>query len=757
MSFKNSQMHSIKNCLQLFDVMINAMLGGPNDTTYYEVSESELELLKPFLGMLGLKQDPKLKHFGSIIYSLEGVSHRPALFLARSYAEVIADRWPLFLRLSMKDQLGLFLSARDWPKMDFVRYAKYITVWPMARFLNNPLPKRPKGFKGHPMCWVGKVKRFLKNRLIVKRVKNARFFWSVLQGVKRGADVISEEFVEETMVQHCAKLSTQVVPRKLSEFSEYYRRIAKGFRVRRPQLYEATTSASFETKRSEGGARQLLRRFYSGTLMIPQLIAMIEVGPGEVSSSMGLYPPTMAELLADCKDTHTSVMVHAVLEPLKCRLITKGSAFRYWYSRFLQKDMWEFLFKREQFSPIGHPLAEDDIYRLLEREQRLGLDSAGFQWVSGDYSGATDGLNIEHTKAAFESFLDATDRDYIQRGRNYLSLEAKDTLRSVLYEQKLNYPERLGIPSAQQKNGQLMGSTLSFPILCVVNLATYWMSLETLLERTVRLKDLPVLINGDDILFRASPALYELWKENSSSVGFELSLGKNYIHPRYLTMNSQLYDWNRSNLTKIEFFNVGLLTGQSKITGRMGAKCAPIWDIYDETMRGATDIDRAHRRFIHYHRESIDLMTQRGNLNLFIPREFGGLGFHNPGVENYTTAFQLRLGTVLRSHYLREKECLTSKLTASSRHGSLRLKDGRARVLIPIIGPLLETDSDDMKRFWFEPPLCSAWDTEVDLVWKTILSNRDILSQARKLQSHCVKKVIKSIPLRVGLRRMIGE
>jgi hypothetical protein len=75
-----------------------------------------------------------------------------------------------------------------------------------------------------------------------------------------------------------------------------------------------------------------------------------------------------------------------------------------------------------------------------------------------------------------------------------------------------------------------MGSILSFPILCVVNLLCYWRAVERYWGKQVSLRKLQVLINGDDILFRANARLYAIWQEEIKEVGFELSVGKNYIH-----------------------------------------------------------------------------------------------------------------------------------------------------------------------------------------------------------------------------------
>jgi hypothetical protein len=105
--------------------------------------------------------------------------------------------------------------------------------------------------------------------------------------------------------------------------------------------------------------------------------------------------------------------------------------------------------------------------------------------------------------------------------------------------------------------------------------------------------------------------------------------------------------------TKIEFFNIGLLTGQSKVTGReQGLRATPIWDNFNQMLEGANDKFRAFKRFIHYNLTTIRLASKNGDFNLFLPFERGGLGFtQDPNIPFKITSFQRRLATVLESEY----------------------------------------------------------------------------------------------------------
>jgi len=367
--------------------------------------------------------------------------------------------------------------------------------------------------------------------------------------------------------------------------------------------------------------------------------------------------------------------VEAILEPLKVRLITKGDAYGQWVGRFFQKGLWNYLQKYPQFRLTGRTIDLSELHGILLRERLLIpliLSKAGYssetserylfsrkgpdgediddsEWVSGDYSAATDGLNIQATKKVYEKPLEAQDYGH----------KLRQVLRSILYEQMIIYPvdpRSKEKPKARyegsvfQRNGQLMGSIVSFPILCIVNFLAYWDTFEEYFQVEVDPTALPVLVNGDDILFRCNKEFYRLWLRKIDSVMFKLSLGKNYVHRSILMINSCMFRYSSRNgvdfFTEIPFFNVGILTGQSKVTGRENVKSKPLDALWKETLRGSSDPQRALRRFIHYNIRDVVTSTNSGEYNLFIPRWRGGLGLE-PVDSFHITSFQRRLGTLI--------------------------------------------------------------------------------------------------------------
>jgi hypothetical protein len=256
-----------------------------------------------------------------------------------------------------------------------------------------------------------------------------------------------------------------------------------------------------------------------------------------------------------------------------------------------------------------------------------------------------------------------------------LSDDFKSIARIVLLEQELTYPKKYtvalekllkergvnyGVTSSiakfksltiKQLNGQLMGSILSFPILCIVNLLIYWLTLEQFTGLSFSAEQLPVRVNGDDILFRATPEMYAIWQSKLPIAGFKLSVGKNYIHPSIFTINSQCFTMKcrpyagpRTPLSGIDFqetlyMNVGLLIGSPDQTKDRTNTIKPINEIYNLVVGRSSFPERAHRRFLHYHKDTIAAITTEthvhgkraipGFYNLFLPLTLGGLGFTN--------------------------------------------------------------------------------------------------------------------------------
>jgi hypothetical protein len=383
-----------------------------------------------------------------------------------------------------------------------------------------------------------------------------------------------------------------------------------------------------------------------------------ELGVDKERDRDGLRPPDYETLLG-LATTHFTpdVMVAPILEPLKVRLVSKGCSTAYTAAMPVQKQMHTFLRRMPALRLIGEPLESSHLEWLVQHKTSVWIASdpdhvADFN--SGDYSAATDNLNIHLTKTIFEEALGK-----FTQPENPLTVSLKEICRHVLYEQQINYP-RDSVPRFRQGNGQLMGSPLSFPVLCLANLIGFWISLELYARerssrtgetlRKFKFEDVAALINGDDILSLTNDSLFSIWRKVMSDFGLELSPGKSVRHPYLFTINSQQWRFNRKgpdprsctgDFTYIPYFAVGLLvtggeTKEVKVQGAAGSdelitrQVQDLSSTWNDLRPTAFDQCRAFAMFLKLHKESLSLLSRRGQLNYFASRQGGGLGFDPP-------------------------------------------------------------------------------------------------------------------------------
>jgi hypothetical protein len=328
-------------------------------------------------------------------------------------------------------------------------------------------------------------------------------------------------------------------------------------------------------------------------------------------------------------------------------------------------------------------------------QERFPFD--GVPIVSGDYSAATDGVNMEATKVVFNNITKHLALTDVIHERLFTSLcGANMQYGQTLDSYKKKLPERLlkSIPlppDTVQTNGQLMGNILSFPILCIINLAgwvsahlshgpgpAFWSpdvdwprrrlyySLFHGVNRghfsPTELASFNVLINGDDILFKASTDLYARWREAIVPYGFTLSMGKNYISSSFFTVNSELYSaYTGSASTRVvnapnralrpwwgafypDFFRM-----------RQEIKWETGMDVLSSDLRQVLhhvqsdlrkSVDKIHwpltnRLWFDVIRHSTMLNPYKG-LNWFLPIEQGGMGFDSTGLDTGSVTYAQR-------------------------------------------------------------------------------------------------------------------
>jgi hypothetical protein len=340
-------------------------------------------------------------------------------------------------------------------------------------------------------------------------------------------------------------------------------------------------------------------------------------------------------------------------EPLKVRVITKGNELPYYEAQSLQKLLTS-LMKRGSiaacFPSLRGPLDISDINRKFK----------GYSYyLSGDYKGATDTLRKDVSEHCINAILSATCLPELAVGS-----PMGDLMRRCLTEHTIEYLDKKGnvVNSIKQQTGQLMGSFLSFPVLCIINLAINWYYLDPFQDH--KPWELPLYINGDDVL-AASNEPFPNWAETVGLVGFKKSLGKNYISDHMFCINSEFYlllvdEDARQQIVRVETVATECIFAQSwyKELDRRTNKRA-VGTIFDNSphhvgalCRHLLETSSSSRQVL-----AFNLFTRMNHKKLtelgrpwFVPVELGGLGL--PAIEENrglwlqdatTTAYILRL------------------------------------------------------------------------------------------------------------------
>jgi len=165
------------------------------------------------------------------------------------------------------------------------------------------------------------------------------------------------------------------------------------------------------------------------------------------------------------------------------------------------------------------------------------LSRAGFRkadgrvLVSGDYCSATDNLPIQVAEVILRKALANASR-VPQRIGEY----ALRNLRPDVWLERESFNAGLD-PEFRMTASQQMGSLLSFPLLCIQNYIAFRYAC---FRARVKSRGIPILINGDDILFQAEPEFAKTWMEVVGQVGLEVERSKTSITSEYGSLNSTL-------------------------------------------------------------------------------------------------------------------------------------------------------------------------------------------------------------------------
>jgi hypothetical protein len=486
---------------------------------------------------------------------------------------------PSHVRDELSKQIHHYLDS-SCDETVWLKRSKFALTYPLSKYLRNVPPPLPD-VMFEPS---GLLRNWMKPRLLCFNRKNTHLWYSWLQA-KRSTLPASDEIVSSTYDKHLATLTRrdlgddETISRILSEPT--FARLLLKLRKRISKLLDgsppfeerfASNSACFERTRNQGGQHSELyiksgsNNNYGLTELFSMRCDPLVYGRGirynvvsEVRIPIGKDDWETLSSHAEGIDLTKPIKctIQAVLEPMKVRVISKGEALPYYTCRPLQKALHSSMRDLSCFRLIGRPFFPTDLIDL--KKKALPSD----QWFSIDYSAATDGLSWKYSGAIFK---------YLISG---LPIRQQKLAVAVLGPHSLHYPikgsreiEFKGI----QQNGQLMGSILSFPILCLANLGVY---LDVTRSSHVGWSDKSrlshVLVNGDDMVYAADPSLWDKHIDVASKVGLEMSVGKAYIHREYVNINSTSVHYplyKEGTPWLIKYLNSGLFFGQHKVQGR---------------------------------------------------------------------------------------------------------------------------------------------------------------------------------------------
>jgi len=479
-----------------------------------------------------------------------------------------------------------------------------------------------------------------------------------------------------------------------------------------------STSATYYNARNEMGAlgdiitdRELMtyvqtndklinenHLFMDDSLGRSQEVMSIDAGP-LVQQFQSLY----GALLHDAIDEESVAIPLGLSEPLKVRVITKGPPRLYTVLKPLQRFLWGRLQKFPCFQLTGTPVTEDIINEVFPLEDRPELE-----FLSIDYSDATNDLHSWCSELVLNTLykMGVIDLTFFK-----LSLKAM-TQHSIHYDVSGeglvlrdgeyivdcdNLRPGMVRVGCKQKRGQLMGSVLSFPILCIINASVCRLA-SRLDGNTVTLQR-GLLVNGDDGLFKGSSQIFDIWSDVAQLAGWKPSIGKVYQSREFFNINSRSFTVRGDRRYVTPYVNMGILTGKKRsenlsLSKEGGYKL--IGALARELIRESPDSihELVLGQFIYRHWNFLKSLS----IPWFLPEYVGGLGLPEVGEVFRTCSYdRFRAGLIYDSFLDQVPHFSTSAWRVFD---YARLKTNRHIELLGMPEVKSKTDLVDQSKFY---------------------------------------------------------
>ena len=424
------------------------------------------------------------------------------------------------------------------------KYAKYWLDKFMAKAVKDTCPfPTDEVFEAVPL-FSGYLWRLVKRRLVHA---DRSFFYSLQKGAKQAWPRLPNSDLVSAFEKHrklVCRESSASSPHVLKSVREVSNQLFSGLKGHEFTKFQPTGSSCLQRRRKEGGTFGLVAPF----------LEPVCAGVGRIPATVHSFERHREFQLAEAvrRVSYKSpedlgrVEVMAVAEPAKFRILTKmdgdlANALQPLQGALLSR------WKNSGYSTMRDEDLTPRVQHLVDKHREI---HSGFSlYVSGDYSAATDTLRSDLSVAALYGARNSCwyplgEVSLVPGPIRYPPVRLTESRDSEVLAEGV---------TTMRTEGQLMGHLLSFPLLCAINLSTYWLALRRwvergncVLERRRRrilfphLKEL-VIVNGDDIMFLCDHELYELWVKSVAEHSFSLSPGKNYVSYDFVQMNSQIF------------------------------------------------------------------------------------------------------------------------------------------------------------------------------------------------------------------------
>nr|AXE72932.1 RNA-dependent RNA polymerase [Aspergillus fumigatus mitovirus 1] len=239
--------------------------------------------------------------------------------------------------------------------------------------------------------------------------------------------------------------------------------------------------------------------------------------------SAGGWGGTLSGKPWECQDLDCGRVRSSVAKTKgKARVVTLQNSYVKEVLRPIHEGLYDALSKKDWL--VRGELTEDHL-RPLVKDRREGED-----FISGDYSQATNLISRKATLAVVEVLLES----------DHLEPEEK----RVLWEsfEKITHVNCETGRETRLKRGQMMGSYLSFPILCILNRAFYLIARYGNQAPKVRECDVrPARFNGDDCAFCGDESFYAAWVSVTAHYGMVVNHEKTGRSTKRIELNSRVF------------------------------------------------------------------------------------------------------------------------------------------------------------------------------------------------------------------------